>query len=80
MTSFFDIYPVKLDEQNVLAKSIIDDAVVLFHSMIAEIDLDVPDDYDGSDDELIAQLYRVTEQIVNTYARVVFDIDVKVYE
>lgn len=77
---FFDIYPVKLDEQNVLAKSIIDDAVVLFHNMIAEIDLDVPDDYDGSDDELIAQLYRVTEQIVNTYARVVFDIDVKVYE
>lgn len=48
--------------------------------MIAEIDLDVPDDYDGSDDELIAKLYRVTEQIVNTYARVVFDIDVKVYE
>lgn len=77
---FFDIYPIKLDEQNVLAKSIIDDSVVLFHNMIAEIDLDVPDDYDGSDDELIAQLYRVTEQIVNTYARVVFDIDVKVYE
>lgn len=45
-----------------------------------KIDLDVPDDYDGSDDELIAKLYRVTEQIVNTYARVVFDIDVKVYE
>ena len=80
---FCDIYPVKLDEQNVLAKSIIDDAVVLFHNMIAEIDLDVPDDYDdydGSDDALIAQLYRATEQIVNTYARVVFDIDVKVYE
>lgn len=83
---FFGIYPVKLDEQNVLAKSIIDDSVVLFHNMIAEIDLDVPDDYDGSDgsdgsdDELIAKLYRVTEQIVNTYARVVFDIDVKVYE
>lgn len=77
---FFDIYPVKLDEQGVIAKSIIDDAVVLFHDMVAEIDIEVPDDYDGSDDELIAQLYRVTEQIVNTYARVVFDVDVKLYE
>ena len=77
---FFDIYPVKLDKQGVIAKSIIDDAVVLFHDMVAEIDIEVPDDYDGSDDELIAKLYRVTEQIVNTYARVVFDIDVKVYE
>ena len=77
---FFDIYPVKLDEQNVLAKSIIDDSVVLFHNMVAEIDIEVPDDYDCSDNELINQLYRTTEQVVNTYARVVFDVDVKLYD
>ena len=77
---FFDIYPVKLDEQDVLAKSIIDDSVVLFHNMVAEIDIEVPDDYDGSDNELINQLYRATEQVVNTYARVVFDVDVKLYD
>ena len=80
LNEFFDIYPVKLDEQNVLAKSIIDDSVVLFHNMVAEIDIEVPDDYDGTDNELIGQLYRATEQVVNTYARVVFDVDVKLYE
>jgi hypothetical protein len=77
---YFDIYPVKLDEQDVLAKSIIDGSVVLFHNMVAEIDIEVPDDYYGSDNELINQLYRVTEQVVNTYARVVFDVDVKLYD